>query len=64
MADALFKAGCEDAMPAVKAGVLYLEFDREHDSLEDAVWSAIDDVHRADLGLTVVRVEPDDFVTP
>ncbi|MGH9322190.1 MAG: helix-turn-helix transcriptional regulator [Vicinamibacteria bacterium] len=60
--DALYEAGCDDAILAFRNGVAYLEFDREAPSLEDAILSAIRDAERADPRLGVVRVEPGDFV--
>jgi hypothetical protein len=53
--DALFEAGCDDATILVQAGRVYLEFDREAPSLENATLSAIRDVRRA--GLRVLRVD-------
>ena len=41
--------------------VPYVDFDRDSDSFEEAVLTAIRDVERA--GLQVLRVEPDDFVS-
>jgi hypothetical protein len=61
--DALFEAGCDDALLGSRGGVLYLDFDREGASLDDAVLSAIGDVERAGTGRRVVRVESGDLVT-
>ena len=55
VADALYEAGCGDASPCSRGPVVYLHFDREADSLGDAVGSAIKDVARA--GFKVARVE-------
>src|SRR4051794_37954463 len=63
MAEALFIAGCDDATLGSCNGVISLDFSREAPSLREAVASAIADVGRADLGLQVVRVEPDELVT-
>ena len=60
--DALYEAGCDDAVLAFRSGIAYLEFDRPAPSLEDAILSAIRDVEGADPRLGVVRVEPGDFV--
>jgi len=60
--DALFEAGCDDAILAFRSGVGYLEFDREAESLESAVLSAVRDVLRAKHEVTVSHVEPDDLV--
>lgn len=59
--DALFEAGCDDGILYSKNQVVYIEFDREAESLEDAVISAINDVESA--GFQVARVEPSDLVT-
>ena len=53
--DALFKAGCDDALVGISDGLRYLDFDREAASLEEAVLSAVADVESVD-GLTVVRL--------
>jgi len=45
--DALFAAGCDDALVAVKKGKLYLDFDREAPSYDLAVASARRDVAKA-----------------
>lgn len=57
--DALFDAGCDDAMFGTTAGVAHAQFDREADTLADAIMSAIESVESV-AGLRVVRVEPDD----
>ena len=59
--DALFEAGCDDGMLFSKNQVVYIEFDRDAASLEEAIVSAINDVESA--GFQVARVEPSDLVT-
>lgn len=59
--DALFEAGCDDATISHKGDLLFAEFDREADSLLDAVLTAIADVESVE-GLTVLHVDPDDLV--
>ena len=59
--DALFAAGCDDALFGTIDGVGYGDFDREAESFEMAIASAIRDVQST--GLTVIRIEPDDLVT-
>ena len=61
--DALFEAGCEDAVFGITAGTQIAGFVREAPSLYDAVLSAIGDVERAAPGLQVLRVSPDELVT-
>lgn len=63
MEDALYEAGCDDALLGTRNGVPFLDFDREAASLADAIRSAIRAVERAGLGARVVRVEPDDLVS-
>jgi hypothetical protein len=60
--DGLYEAACDDATLSFRSGIAYLVFDRLAPSLEDAILSAVRDVERADPRLTVVRVEPGDFV--
>jgi hypothetical protein len=57
LADALFEAGCDDGSFASRDGRAWLHFDREADSLEDAIRSAIADIQSA--GLTASTVEMD-----
>jgi hypothetical protein len=54
--DALFKAGCNDALVAVVDDKIYLDFDREAPTFDLAVASATRDVSSA--GGQVVHVEP------
>ena len=53
--DALYEAGCGDALVGRGHGVQYLDFDRDAPTPEDAVASAIADVGRVDC-VSVVRV--------
>ncbi|ENZ7486683.1 DNA-binding protein [Klebsiella aerogenes] len=53
--DALFAAGCSDALVCFYGTAVYLEFDREGQSLEQAALSAIRDVETA--ALPDIRVE-------
>jgi hypothetical protein len=45
--DALHHAGCADALVCFYATAVYLEFDRESESLEQAILSAIDNIESA-----------------
>jgi hypothetical protein len=54
-ADALFEAGCGDASFGSCEGVAFGDFDREAETLEVAIRSAIADIQRA--GLNVARLE-------
>ncbi len=60
--DALFEAGCDDATFSHSSGISYGDFDREAESLNDAVLSGIEAVESVG-GLRVRRVDSDDFVT-
>jgi hypothetical protein len=60
--DALYQAGCDDAVLAFRTSVAYLEFDRRAPSLESAILSAVREVESADPRIRVVRVEPGDPV--
>ncbi len=61
--NALFHAGCDDALLLRRDGVWCLDFEREAESLLPAVLDAIDAVEGAGVGLVVVRVAPDEMVT-
>ncbi len=63
MEDALFEAGCDDALLSFRNGIAYIEFDRRAKDLEEAVISAIQQVENAGLDMRVKRVEPSDLVT-
>jgi hypothetical protein len=62
IADALFKAGCDDGTPGTCDGVFSVDFHREADSLEAAINSAIKNVKAA--GYDVERVEIDAGAMP
>ncbi len=53
--DALFEAGCDDATVGQVDGVQYVDFDREAESLGEAIISAVRDVEKVD-GVQVTRV--------
>jgi hypothetical protein len=61
--DALHEAGCDDALPGIRNGVPFLDFDREAESFQEAVLDAVSDVARSVGGARVVRVEPDDLAS-
>jgi predicted DNA-binding transcriptional regulator AlpA len=60
--DALFEAGCDDATFSHGSALSYGDFDREADSLLDAVLSAVEAVDSVE-GLSVRRVDDEDLVT-
>ena len=55
LSERLFAAGCDDGSPSSRGGVTRVAFDRESDSLENAIRSAVANVQAA--GCTVERVE-------
>jgi hypothetical protein len=57
LADGLFAAGCDDGTPAACAGAIWVHFDRDATSLEEAIFSAVAQVQAA--GFTVCKVELD-----
>jgi hypothetical protein len=62
--DALFEAGCDDATFSIRYGRLYAEFSREADSFKDALFSAMRDIKKANVGAEVLRIDECDLVTP
>jgi hypothetical protein len=56
--DALFEAGCKDALIAIVGRTVYLDFDREAPSFEEAVTSA--KINIAQAGGRVVAIEVSD----
>jgi len=60
--DALYEAGCDDALIATTNGVQHLDFGREAASLYEALSSAIADAESVD-GLRVVRIADPDLVS-
>jgi hypothetical protein len=57
MAEALYEAGCDDSTPGSRCGVVMVHFDREAESLGDAIGSAIKDVEKAGYKVAKVEVE-------
>ena len=58
--DRFFEAGCDDALVGFQRGVITVDFSRDAASLEDAIETAIRNVHT--VGAKVERVEPDHLV--
>jgi hypothetical protein len=63
LADALFAAGCDDGSPWSSEGIAAVAFDREAESFEHAVRSAIADVQKAGCHVAFVKIEPEDLGT-
>lgn len=59
----IFDAGCDDALINFRNGTVYLDFDREANSLEEAVISAIKDIESNVVDSEVVSVAPENLVT-
>ena len=53
--DALYEAGCDDALIGMRDGTAYAEFCREADSFQKAVLSAINNVET--MGLSTVLAD-------
>ncbi|MHB1947597.1 MAG: helix-turn-helix transcriptional regulator [Gammaproteobacteria bacterium] len=61
--DRLYDANCDDALIHFRNGAVYLDFDREAASLEEAIISAIKDVKSAFMDAEIASVSPGDLVT-
>lgn len=59
----LFEAGCGDAIPSIRFGRITLSFARTAPSLKEAVFSAIRDVMKANIGATVLCVDECNLVS-
>jgi len=53
--DRLFTAGCDDALVCSHNQKVYLEFDREADSAETAIRSALDNIRAAGFNDPVIQ---------
>ena len=61
VAEALFEAGCDDSSPGSHGGHAYAAFDRQADSLESAVASAVANVRAAGYGIDHVQIDDADL---
>lgn len=61
--DALYESHCDDALINFRNGTVYLDFDREAGSMEEAIISAIKDIESSSLNPCVAHVAPDDWVS-
>lgn len=61
LADAIYQAGCDDSTVMSKGNTIIIEFDREAQSYEGAVVSAIQDLNKVE-GLTVKSVDAGQYV--
>ncbi|WP_419553378.1 hypothetical protein [Candidatus Poriferisodalis sp.] len=55
LVDDLFEAGCDDALISRASGIQFADFDRDADSLHEAVLSAIAEL-KSIAGITEVRL--------
>ena len=53
----LFEAGCKDCTPTSSGGVVRIHFDREAESLEQAIKSAIQQVSSVGCEVATVEIE-------
>ena len=63
-ADALYEAGCDDALPHAGDGIVGVDFDREAPTLEAAIRSAVADVKRAGFKVHHIEMEPEALSQP
>jgi hypothetical protein len=59
MAEALYEAGCNDSTPGSRCGMVMVHFDRDAESLGDAIGSGVKDVEKAGFKVGRVEVEQD-----
>lgn len=64
IADALFEAGCSDGTPGMCDGVFSIDFNRQADSLEAAIRSAIANVRAGGFEVERVEMEPAVVASP
>ena len=57
--DALYEAGCDDALPCSSEGRAMVCFARKSESLESAIRSAIGDIQRAGFTVSQAVIECD-----
>ena len=60
--DALFEAGCDDALINFKNGIVSLDFDRCGSDFEQTILSAIKNIESSGIGASISMVTPDHFV--
>lgn len=55
--DALHASGCDDALICAYGNSVYVEFDRDAKTLDDAISSAVDNIESAGIGAIVESVD-------
>lgn len=63
LAEALVAAGCDDSNPQQQCGITSVVFNRESESLETAVTSAIRNVNAAGFEVDRLEMDHDDVTT-
>lgn len=58
--DAIYEAGCDDALPGVQDGTVFLDFERESRSMSEAIRSAMHDVENAGVGASSAMPQSND----
>lgn len=64
MAEAIYKAGADDSLCHSGNGIAGVDFDREAESLEAALRSAVADVKAAGFGVHHIELEPEALSLP
>ncbi len=59
--DALYEAGCSDGTLCSRDGSAYIHFDRESDSLEKAIRSAIANIGAAGLEIDHIEIDREEL---
>jgi len=54
--NALYEAGCDDSSPTMIDGMLFISFDREAESMDRAVLSAIEDIKKSGVPQKVLKI--------
>lgn len=55
--DALYESGCDDALICAYGNSVYVEFDREAESLDEAISSAVENIESAGIGAIVESID-------
>ena len=55
--DALYESGCDDALICAYGNSVYVEFDREANSLDEAISSAVENIESAGIGAIVESID-------
>ena len=58
VAESLFAAGC-DGVPGSREGQAIIQYAREADSMEEAVFAALDEIQKAGFDFSKVEIDPE-----